>query len=50
MLVRELLSLPVAEQGRLLAGNLDQLRDPLTLGAIVVFSLTGIRIRPLPVD
>jgi predicted nuclease of predicted toxin-antitoxin system len=39
ILVRELLSLPVASQGRLLAANLDQVRDVLITGAIVVFSL-----------
>lgn len=32
VLVRELLSPPVAEQGRLPAANLDQLREPLTRG------------------
>lgn len=48
VLVRELLSLPVAEQGRLLAANLDQVRDALDEGAIVVFSLADIRVRPLP--
>lgn len=50
VLVRELLSLPVAEQGRLLAANVDQLRAPLANGAVVVFSLTGIRVRPLPIS
>ncbi len=48
ILVRELLSLPVASQGRLLAANLDQIRDVLITGAVVVFSLDGIRVRPLP--
>ena len=48
VLVRELLSLPVASQGRLLAANLDQVREVLITGAIVVFSLDGIRVRPLP--
>ena len=49
ILVRELLSLPVASQGRLLAANLDQIREVLITGAIVVFSLDDIRIRPLPI-
>jgi predicted nuclease of predicted toxin-antitoxin system len=44
----ELLSLPVASQGRLLAANLDQVREVLITGAIVVFSLDDIRVRPLP--
>ena len=48
ILVRELLSLPVASQGRLLAANLDQVREVLITGAIVVFSLDDIRVRPLP--
>ena len=48
VLVRELLSLTVAEQGVMLAANLDQVRDALTDGAIVVFSLNAIRVRPLP--
>lgn len=48
ILVRELLSLPVASQGRLLAANLDQVRNVLITGAIVVFSLEDIRVRPLP--
>jgi predicted nuclease of predicted toxin-antitoxin system len=48
VLVRELLSLPVTGQGRLLAANLDQVRDALAKGAIVVFSQTDIRVRPLP--
>jgi predicted nuclease of predicted toxin-antitoxin system len=38
ILVRELLSLPVASQGRLLAANLDQVRGVLITGASVVFS------------
>jgi predicted nuclease of predicted toxin-antitoxin system len=49
VLVRELLALPVAEQGRLLAANIDQVRDVLVKGAIVVFSLNDIRVRPLPI-
>lgn len=49
ILVRELLSLPVAEQGQWLTANLGQLREPLAGGAIVVFSLTDIRVRPLPI-
>ena len=49
MLVRELLSLPVDSQGRLLSANLDQIRDVLAKGAIVVLSLTDIRVRPLPI-
>ena len=49
ILVRELLSLPVASQGRLLADNVDQVRDILIKGAIVVFSLDDIRMRPLPI-
>lgn len=48
ILVRELLSLPVASQGRLLAANLDQIREVLITGAIVVFSRDDIRVRPLP--
>jgi hypothetical protein len=40
--------LPVASQGRLLAANLDQIREVLITGAIVVFSLDDIRVRPLP--
>jgi predicted nuclease of predicted toxin-antitoxin system len=40
ILVRELLSLPVASQGRLLADNVDQVRDILIKGAIVVFHST----------
>lgn len=48
VLVRELLSLPVA-QGRLLAANLDQVREVLTKGAVVVFSLEDIRVRLLPI-
>jgi predicted nuclease of predicted toxin-antitoxin system len=48
ILVRELLSLPVASQGRLLAANIDQVREVLVTGAIVVFSLNDIRVRPLP--
>ena len=40
ILVRELLSLPVASQGRLLAANLDQIREVLITGAIFVL-LTG---------
>jgi predicted nuclease of predicted toxin-antitoxin system len=48
ILVRDLLSLPVANQGRLLAANLDQVREVLITGAIVVFSLDDIRVRPLP--
>jgi predicted nuclease of predicted toxin-antitoxin system len=39
ILVRELLSLPVASQGRLLAANIDQVREVLVTAAIVVFSL-----------
>jgi predicted nuclease of predicted toxin-antitoxin system len=35
-------------QGRLLAANLDQVREVLITGAIVVFSLDDIRVRPLP--
>jgi predicted nuclease of predicted toxin-antitoxin system len=49
ILVRELLSLTVAEQGPLLAANLPQIRETLEEGAIVVFSLTDIRVRPLPI-
>jgi predicted nuclease of predicted toxin-antitoxin system len=49
VLVRELLSLPVAGQGRLLAANLGQVRDVLTNGAIVVLSPHDIRVRPLPI-
>jgi predicted nuclease of predicted toxin-antitoxin system len=48
ILVRELLSLPIASQGRLLASNLDQVREVLITGAIVVSSLDDIRVRPLP--
>jgi predicted nuclease of predicted toxin-antitoxin system len=48
ILVRELLSLVVVGQGRLLAANLDQVREVLITGAIVVFSLDDIRVRPLP--
>jgi predicted nuclease of predicted toxin-antitoxin system len=48
ILVRELLSLTVAEQGALLSANLDQIRDALAEGAIVVFSPRAIRVRPLP--
>ncbi|WP_152360109.1 DUF5615 family PIN-like protein [Microlunatus speluncae] len=48
VLVRELLSLSVMEQGVLLATNLDQVRDALAAGAIVVFSPNVIRVRPLP--
>ena len=47
ILMRELLSL-LASQGRLLAANLDQVREVLITGAIVVFSLDDIRARPLP--
>lgn len=50
VLVRELLSMSVTEQGRLLAANLSQLREPLANAAIVVFSRTGIRVRPLPLN
>ena len=49
ILVRDLLSLPVASQGRLLAANLDQIREVLITGTIVVFSLDDIRVRPLPI-
>lgn len=49
ILMRELLPLPVAEQGMLLAANIGQIRDPLAKGAIVVFSRTEIRVRPLPI-
>ncbi len=49
VLVRELLDLPVTEQGRLLVANVDRIRDALEAGAIVVFAHDGIRIRPLPV-
>jgi predicted nuclease of predicted toxin-antitoxin system len=49
VLMRELLSLPAADQGRLVSANLDQIRGILTKGAIVVFSLTDIRVRPLPI-
>lgn len=48
ILVRELLPLPVAEQGELLAANLPAIREILAKGAIVVFSRTGLRVRPLP--
>lgn len=48
VLVRELLSLTVPQQGALLVANLDQVRDALSDGAIVVFSLRAIRVRPLP--
>jgi hypothetical protein len=47
--VRELLGLPVEDQGRLLAANLDQVRAVLEGGAIVVLALHGIRVRPLPI-
>jgi predicted nuclease of predicted toxin-antitoxin system len=50
VLMRELLSLPVAEQGRLLAANLGQVHEALTSGAVVVFSPVGIRVRPLPIN
>lgn len=49
ILMRELLSLPVAGQGRLLAANMDQIRDVLTKGAIVAFSRSEMRVRPLPI-
>lgn len=49
ILVRELLSLAVEEQGRLIAANLDQIRPALTAGAIVVLTLSDIRVRPLPI-
>lgn len=49
VLVRELLSLPAVAQGRLLAANLDQVREALTKGAVVVFSLDDIRVRLLPI-
>lgn len=38
VLVRGLLPLPVAEQGRLPAANLGQVHEALTSGAVVVFS------------
>lgn len=49
ILMRELLGLPVDEQGRLLVANLDQIRGALTRGAVVVLSSDTIRIRPLPI-
>lgn len=49
VLMRELLSLPVTEQGRLLSANLDQVRELLLKGAIVVFSRTDLRVRTLPI-
>jgi predicted nuclease of predicted toxin-antitoxin system len=49
ILVRELLSLAVEDQGRLIAANLDQIRPALTTGAIVVLTLSDIRVRPLPI-
>lgn len=49
ILMRELLPFPVAEQGRLLAANLGQLRDALADGAIVVLSPDDIRVRRLPI-
>jgi predicted nuclease of predicted toxin-antitoxin system len=49
VLVRELLSLPVVSQGRLLAANLEQVREVLLKGAVVVFSLNDIRVRLLPI-
>jgi predicted nuclease of predicted toxin-antitoxin system len=49
ILMRELLSLSVDSQGRLLAANLDQIRLALTNGAIVVFSLDDLRVRSLPI-
>lgn len=49
VLMRELLPLPVTEQGRLLSANLDQVREVLSKGAIVVFSRTDLRVRPLPI-
>lgn len=49
LLVRELLSLPAVEQGGLLVANLEQLRAVLSDGAIVVFTLTDLRVRPLPI-
>lgn len=48
VLMRELLSLSVVQQGQRLSANIDQVRDALAKGAIVVFSLTGLRVRPLP--
>jgi predicted nuclease of predicted toxin-antitoxin system len=49
ILVRELLGLTVSDQGSLLAANLEQIRDVLSNGAVVVLGLDGIRVRPLPI-
>lgn len=49
LLIRDLLSLPVVRQGRLIAANLDQMREVLTQGAIVVISVEDIRVRRLPI-
>lgn len=48
ILVRALLDLPVSRQGSLIVANVAQLSSALESGAIVVISLDGIRIRPLP--
>jgi hypothetical protein len=49
ILVRELLGLSVDDQGRLIAANLEQFRAALAAGAVVVLSVDGIRVRPLPI-
>lgn len=49
VLVRELLSLGVTEQGQLLAANLEQVRQALTRGAVVAVSPTELRVRRLPI-
>lgn len=49
VLVCALLDLPVAEQGRLLAANLDRIRGALEAGAIIVIAHDGIQVHPLPI-
>jgi predicted nuclease of predicted toxin-antitoxin system len=49
ILMRELLGLPVDGQGQLLAANIDQIRDVLDGGAVVVLAPAAIRVRPLPI-
>ena len=50
VLVRELLPLPVTDQGDMIANNLRRVSEALEHGAVIVIGQDRIRVRLLPID